>query len=693
MGKNLADNDDVAKPTGRPLWRQLVRMLFTAVVLSLAFTTLYISQLSHHFSLDNATLIEAALQFGVLSLIAFIVIQLLQLLSVRRLLSTRELSTITRLDQLTQYNQDINMELAHQMVVLNQERNQAQKILDNTQAIIMTVKQDGEIASINRFGERVTGFSAGELKGKSFVDLYADKGGFALTDLQHMSSIVKGERDAYRHETSLTCKDGSERVILWSHSRLGTERDDTPLLLCAGLDITEHKHLENRLSWLADHDSLTALYNRRRFETELESALDWSHEHAVLSALLFLDLDNFKDINDSCGHQQGDKILRKVASTLNNLVADIDASAHPIAARLGGDEFAIILRDIDRESVGILSERILKALHLIHHDQDNIRFQLSCSIGIALFPGDEANFNELLSNADFAMYQAKLFGRNQYYIFRSEDSGRQQSQQRILWRERIESAFKENRFVLYYQPILNIPTRTISHYETLVRLIDEHGEVISPEAFINMAEKLGMIQEIDQFILDSAIRRQGELLRQGHDITLAINLSGKAFDDPLLYEKIVTAIKRHRARAENLIFEITETAAVSDIMAAEKVMSRIQTLGCQFALDDFGVGFSSFYYLRELPVEYVKIDGSFVKDLVNNTDNIVLVKALSEVAIGFNKLSVAEFVDSLQTLHILAEAKVNYAQGYFIGKPSQTIPVDPPNFYQASINEKTAIYR
>ncbi len=208
-----------------------------------------------------------------------------------------------------------------------------------------------------------------------------------------------------------------------------------------------------------------------------------------------------------------------------------------------------------------------------------------------------------------------------------------------------------------------------------------------------MAETLGIIHEIDLFIVDSAIRKQAELTRQGHDITLAINLSGKAFDNHRLYDSIVEALHKYNARADRLIFEITETAALSDILAAEKIMARIQALGCQFALDDFGVGFSSFYYLRELPVEYVKIDGSFIKDLVNNADNLVLVKALSEVAIGFNKLSVAEFVDSLQTLHILSEARVNYAQGYFIGKPSQTIPVAPPNFYQASVLERTSVMR
>ncbi len=607
------------------------------------------------------------------------------------LTSEHVISISDRLDQLKKYNQDINLELAHQMVAVSHERDLVRRILDNTQAIIMTLQKDGSILSINRFGQMITGYSEADLKHKNFIDLYPDNEPFALNSLQNMSSIANGEQESYRHEARLSCKDGKERVILWLHSRLNDKDSNDAPLLSAGLDITEHKQLEKNLGWLADHDSLTSLYNRRRFEEELEDALNWANTHQASGTLLYIDLDNFKDINDSCGHQVGDIILRKVASTLLDITDEIDSSSHLITARLGGDEFAMILRNIDEEGISILCKRVLDSLYQIRHNEENFQFQLSCSIGVASFPGQESNANELLSNADFAMYQAKMFGRNQYYVFQDQDSHREQSHHRLIWREKIESALNEGRFILHYQPILNIKQRTISHYETLIRMKDENDELVSPSVFINIAERIGLIQDIDCFILQSAIQKQAELLRQGHDITLAINLSGKAFDDPKLSENIESAIHKYNAKAENLIFEITETAAVSDIVAAEKVMRKIQSLGCQFALDDFGVGFSSFYYLRELPVEYVKIDGSFVNDLPDNSDNQVLVRALSEVAIGFNKLTVAEFVDSLQTLHLLSESKVNFAQGYFIGKPSEQIPVNPPNFYQAAVNENTAI--
>ncbi len=607
-----------------------------------------------------------------------------------QLTSSTLLSITDRLHQLKHYHKDINQELARQIIRLGRERDLVRKILDNTQAIIITLKEDGTIKSINRYGQMVTGYTAKQLKGKNFIDLYPDHEPLALNDLKNMATVASGDKENYRHEARLSCKDGREKVIMWLHSRLHSDLDRNSPLLAAGLDITEHKQLEQNLSWLADHDSLTSLYNRRRFEEELNDVLRWANNHDAHGALLYIDLDNFKDINDSSGHRVGDVILRKVARALTNISHDIEPSAHPIVARLGGDEFAVILRNIQEAEVVELSQRILGALKQIRHTQDDINFQVSTSIGIACFPGSETNATELLSNADYAMYQAKLFGRNQFYIFREDDNQREQSQQRIIWRDRIECAIREKKFILHYQPILDIAKRRITHYETLIRLRDENGNVIQPSVFINIAERLGLIQQIDSFIVSTAIAKLADLERQGHDIRLSINLSAKAFDDPELFNHIKGCIQQNLVKAENLIFEITETTALSDLTAAEKIMSEIQSMGCQFALDDFGMGFSSFYYLRELPVEYVKIDGSFVKDLANNSDNQVLVKALSEVAIGFNKLSVAEFVDSYETLQILSKAKVNYAQGYFIGKPSEEIPIETPNLFQAAIDPNSA---
>lgn len=598
----------------------------------------------------------------------------------------------SQLDSLKQYNEDINLELTRQMIHLSRERDMLNKILDNSQAIIMQLHKDGTIASINTFGEKFIGYSTRELAGRNFVDLYPDNAQLSSKDLDILSSITHGDQQICQHESNLIRKNGKECVILWLHTKLEGKNDSDIQILSTGHDITQRKKLEKNMGWLLNHDSLTSLFNRRRFEKELDSALEWARNQQKDGCLLTIDLDNFKDINDSCGHKVGDTILRKVAATLLELMKQIDSSTVTSTARLGGDEFAIILRNFDEESACALSERIIKALNHISHLQQKVSFQLSSNIGIATFFAADNNSTELLSNANYARNQAKIDGQNQYHIFKTEHSHLEHTHHRMIWRKRIEGALKNDRFILYFQPILNIQQYKVSHYETLIRMQDENNKPVSPDSFIHIAEKFGLIQQIDNYIIASAIAKQGELRRKGHDVTLTINLSAKAFDDPGLFNKISQAIQLNHANPEHLVFEITETGAVSNIIAAEKMMTKIQSLGCQFALDDFGIGFSSFHYLRKLPFEYVKIDGSFVADLANNSDNKVLVQALSEVAIGFNKLTVAEFVDSRQTLEILRQAKVNYAQGYFIGKPSELIPVETPDLFYSADNSPTAIH-
>ncbi len=597
-----------------------------------------------------------------------------------------------QLDLLKQYIEDINLELARQMISLSQERELVNKILDNSQALIMRLRKDGTIAAMNSYGENIIGYTTRELAGKNFIDLYPDDAPVALKDLENISSLIEGSQQQYQHEAQLKRKDGKECIILWLHTKLPAGVDTKFPILSTGLDITQQKNLERNMGWLVNHDSLTSLFNRRRFENELDLALNWAKKHSADGCLLTIDLDNFKDINDSCGHKVGDIILRKVATTLKEFTKQIDSSAHTITARLGGDEFAIILRNIDEESSIILSQRIIEALNKIAHLKRQVSFNLSSSIGIATFSVAGNNSTELLSNANYARNLAKIDGRNQFHVFRTEHSHLQQTHHRMIWRERIESALKNNRFVLYFQPILCIQHYKISHYETLIRMLDDNDGLIAPGSFIHIAEQFGLIQQIDSFIIAHAIAKQGELIRQGYDVTLTINLSAKSFDDPELFNKINRAIKLNKANPQHLVFEITETGAVSNITTAEEIMIKIKSLGCQFALDDFGIGFSSFHYLRKLPVDYVKIDGSFVIDLANNSDNKVLVQSLSDVAIGFNKLTVAEFVDSRQTLEILKQAKINFAQGYFIGKPSAQIPVQIPDILYSYKIDKAATH-
>lgn len=598
------------------------------------------------------------------------------------LLNEAAMTLSYQLEKLTQKNADHRNEIAEKLKTIAHEKEFIEKILDTAQVIMLTLDEKCNIYDANHYTTQLTGFTEHELRGKNFIDLHPDDhvNTSALSDLHGINEITRGHLKTFRHESKLSCKDGNTRHIIWIHTSIKSNDEGGPQILSTGLDVSERVHIKQQLGWLSDHDPLTELYNRRRFENELEQAFIWVKKHNTLGAILHIDLDNFKDINDTSGHQAGDAILRNVAKTLQSETQDADIVAHQVTGRLGGDEFAIILRVANKKDVALLADRILMAIQKVRHAKNSIVHPLSCSIGIAMFPEKESNTAELLSNASYAMHQAKLRGRNCYHVFSADEQQREHSQHRIIWRDKISSALAENRFIPYFQPILNIQTHAISHYEVLIRMLDENNKVILPGAFIGIAENLGLIHDIDFFILKTAIYKQADLSKQGHDVTLAINLSGKAFDNDHLAENIETILHNSGARPEKIIFEITETAAVSDMSAACKIMEKIQSLGCYFALDDFGVGFSSFYYLKELPVDYVKIDGSFIVDLPNSPGNQVLVKALSEVATGFNKLTVAEFVDSFETLQLLHKSKVNFAQGYFIGKPSPDIPVAAPDF-------------
>ncbi|MBL4762279.1 MAG: EAL domain-containing protein [Gammaproteobacteria bacterium] len=598
------------------------------------------------------------------------------------LLNDAAITLSYQLEELTRKDATHRDEISEQLETIAHEKAFIEKILDTAQVIILTLDKKGKIFDSNYYGIQLTGFTENELRGKNFIDLHPDDPvvSSSLANLNSMTEITRGNAETFRHETKLSCKNGNVRHIIWIHTSIKNDDNDGPQILSTGLDITERKHIEKQLGWLSDHDPLTELYNRRRFGNELDQACHWAKRHHRQVAILYIDLDNFKDINDTCGHPAGDAILRNVAKALLSATHDVNKITHQFIGRLGGDEFAIAIREANNKNTGLLADQILEAINNVCHTTNSITHRLSCSIGIAILPDKESNTAELLSNANYAMHQAKLLGRNCYHIFSEDEKQREHSQHRIIWRDKIERALTEERFILYFQPILNIQKQTISHYEVLIRMLDENNEIILPNAFIGIAEDLGLIHAIDFFVLKTAMYKQADLDKQGHDITLAINLSGKAFDDDNLATNIETVLLNSGARAEKLIFEITETAAVSDISAAGRIMDKIKSLGCHFALDDFGVGFSSFYYLKELPVDYVKIDGSFINDLPNSPGNQVLVKALSEVAIGFNKLTVAEFVDSLETLKILHKSKVHFAQGYFIGKPSPNIPVATPDF-------------
>ncbi|MEO5655309.1 MAG: EAL domain-containing protein [Nitrosospira sp.] len=467
-----------------------------------------------------------------------------------------------------------------------------------------------------------------------------------------------------RHEADILCRDKSTRHILWLHSRLTRHTENDPAMLSVGLDMTEHKRTESRLAWLADHDPLTNLYNRRRFQEELEQMLNLAARYGHSGALLFFDLDQFKYINDTSGHQAGDALLKMIAHMLHGSVRSVD-----ILGRLGGDEFAVILPQTTAEGAIEVAKNALACLNQGKITINGRSHKASASVGIAVFPEHGNNVHDLLAAADLAMYQAKEAGRGGWHLFSNEEKTRERMHTLVYWKEKIEYALLHERFLFYFQPIMHIADKTVDHYEVLLRMLDDNGTVLAPQYFIPAAEQTGLIHAIDHMVLRKSIAQAAEIQHNGLRVRFSINLSAHAFHDPELLSILTEAFTQYDADPSNFMFEITETAALEDLSAARDLMETIRKLGCSFTLDDFGVGFSSFYYIRQLPIDVVKIDGSFIRNLANSPDDQILVKALCDVARGFGKKTTAEFVENAATLSLLEKMQIDYAQGFFIGAP------------------------
>ncbi|NCA69200.1 MAG: EAL domain-containing protein [Sphingobacteriia bacterium] len=422
----------------------------------------------------------------------------------------------------------------------------------------------------------------------------------------------------------------------------------------------DREQAEERLVWLADHDPLTKLFNRRRFNDGFERLLDQSRRFGRQGALLLLDLDQFKDVNDLSGHQAGDILLERIAAMLERLTESSD-----LLARLGGDEFAVVLPEATEDDATASAEAILDAVRSVSLIERGRRHQVSASIGISMFPRQGLEPGQLMANADLAMYQAKEKGRNRWYLFSEQDQGKELLDARVLWRDQIAQALSDDRFELHVQPIIEIATGAVRHREVLLRMRDMHGQLVYPDRFIPVAERTGQIAAIDRWVIDHALAA----LETDPHLRLAVNLSASAMNDPLLLPDLRQMLEQHHVLAERIAFEVTETAAINNIVNASRLMRGLQALGCRFALDDFGSGYASYAYLRKLPVDAVKIDGVFIRDIANNDVDRIFVKAITDMSHGMGKRVTAEFVESQEILDILASLGVDDAQGYHFGRP------------------------
>ncbi len=425
---------------------------------------------------------------------------------------------------------------------------------------------------------------------------------------------------------------------------------------------------EAELKHMADHDPLTGLLNRRAYERSLEEHLARGERYGHAGAVMVLDLDSFKEVNDTLGHSAGDELIMRVAGALASRLRESDT-----LARLGGDEFAILTPVGECEEAESLADSLLEVVRQERAPRGpgGRERPITASIGVApLQSAEQLSAEEALINADLAMYDAKEAGRDCSVTYGGAGRGQAHIEARLEWAERIRAALDEDRLVLHAQPVVETATGLTTQHELLVRMVDVHGDLIPPGSFLPVAERFGLIREIDRWVVTRAIRMLGEHRAEGRRPIVEINISAHSLGDAQLALYIGRELRAAGVEATQLIFEVTETTAIGNIAAARTFAERLGELGCRFALDDFGAGFGSFYYLKHLPFDFIKIDGEFVRSCASDPTDRLVIRAVVELARGMGKRTIAEFVGTEETYTILRELGVDYVQGFHLGPPA-----------------------
>jgi len=427
------------------------------------------------------------------------------------------------------------------------------------------------------------------------------------------------------------------------------------------------KVMEARLQFSVTHDDLTGLSNRRRLEQALDLSLTQTLNFNTSSALFYIDLDSFKVLNDAEGHAAGDTLLVQVANSLRSYFSTEDT-----LVRIGSDEYAVLVDNMNENSAMDHAEGLRELFDGYHFEFNEHYYHLSVSIGVKIIEGkDELSSGEVLSHANQACFSAKKRGRNRVHLFSLDDKEMHALRHSVKWAPRIRAALKQENFLLEFQPIHSLESDSVTHYECLIRMRGGDGTLYYPDDFIPVAEAMGLIHQIDLWV----VNRSFDLMSMmAPDISISINLSGNIFLDqnlfPLVEKKLAqTGIEPHR-----IVFEITETSAISNFEQTKEMVERLRSLGCRFALDDFGAGFNSYSYLKHFPVDILKIDGGFITNLINDSVDQLLVKSMIDIAHSLGKKTVAEFVENQSTMDLLRSYGVDFVQGYLIGKPQAYLP-------------------
>lgn len=549
-------------------------------------------------------------------------------------------------------------------------KNNYLSLYDKNPMMLFTLDINGTIISVNEYGATHLGRSIEELLYTKYSTLVFEADVEASILFLHNCKI--DNENVQRNELRVI---DIKNKIIWTRNTarcIITDKGENNILIVCE-DITEQKKLSEKLSFQASHDALTGLVNRREFEQRINNAIKRSQEETEIEhALFFLDLDQFKIINDTCGHLAGDHLLREIVSVINPLIRQGDT-----LARIGGDEFGVLLENCAINQASHVAEQIRQKIHEFKFNWDDNELSVGVSVGVVPVNNSTTSITIAMSDADAACYIAKESGRNKIHIYQKGDEEIATRHGEMTWVNRIQTALNNDRFVLMAQKIAEIkePDSDSLHFEILIRMLDEDNAIISPDKFLPAAERYNLSPEIDRWVVINTFKWLAENQEQLAALELcSINLSGNTLSDDSFSEFLLQQFVLFNIPSEKICFEITETSAISNLDVAQRfIHSFSNELSCKFSLDDFGTGLSSFAYLKNMPVDFIKIDGQFVRDIISNPIDMAMVRSINEIGQIMGKKTIAEFVENKQILEQLKLIGIDYVQGYYISKP---VPLD-----------------
>ena len=552
---------------------------------------------------------------------------------------------------------------------LFKEKDRAETTLASIGDAVVTTDFDRSINYLNPVAERLLGYSLREVRGRHVSDvvhLYSQTGEIVLSSLHQ----------ALKSNTIVSCQ-GNNELRRADGKRIAIEERSAPIndidgAVIGGVvilrDVSVAREYVQRRSWEATHDPLTGLFNRREFENRVQLALSNAQTTGQRHVLCYMDLDRFKVINDACGHAAGDELLIQLTQMMLTRVRDTDT-----LARLGGDEFGLLLEECDQQRGQLIAKEIMAAVNEFVFSHGAKTYSVGISIGLTEISGEHNSVAEIVGEADCACYWAKEQGKNRVLAFVASDMNLAARRSETGWVGRINEAFKDNRFVLYGQPYktLNSSAGLGNHIEILLRMIGEDGEIIAPGRFLPAAERYNLMPAIDRWVINEVLSRYDSLVasRGGAPLTCAINLSGASLNSEGMLEFIRRTAHKYQLNPGSICFELTETVAVNNLQAAAVFINECKSMGFLFALDDFGTGTSSFGYLKNLPVDYLKIDGSFVTNIEHDSIDMAMVETINRIGHLLGKHTVAEYAENEATIRKLGDIGVDFAQGYGVSRP------------------------